>query len=218
MTAAAIEEVKRKTGSIIGAPELRAKDDTLADWVRKVAAAKPQGFAKVFDGKTVEQVVALIEPAEENCIAAVQKFVEPEPTNPLPVVSFSTSSFKVSGEDPRAVSHRPCIHRTERMEIKKYVGKVYDKTGSQPAAARRRIPERVTPEEYKETYYKEPLSKLTQAEVVRDIVALAGPNADPVVCRVEAQGSRKCHRRIASEWFGTGRNNRSRDRGRESAA
>ena len=116
VTVADRAEVERKLGSIIGAPA-RGEGETIADWIRKAASDKSGAFAKVFDGKIADDVVAMIEQPkvarDDNRIAAVQN----EKTESLHVLYVPTGP---AGEYASCLAFNPWIGCEHGCRYQKY--------------------------------------------------------------------------------------------------
>jgi len=77
-TAAERDDAIRKLGSITGVSP-RGEGETLAAWTRRVAATRPDVFAKEFNGKSTDEVVAIVEEAEYTGLGKQVAAPKPEP-------------------------------------------------------------------------------------------------------------------------------------------
>lgn len=106
---------------------------------------------------------------------------------------MKTSSFAISGTDPRAVS----IARYIDYRRNPYRGKRYIALAPSPSLLKAWKNREVTEEEYKKRFCKETLSKITPEKVLKDL----GKSA--ILLCYEPPG-KFCHRRQVALWLEDG--------------
>jgi len=108
---------------------------------------------------------------------------------------MQTSSFKISGNDARAISIALKPPNGSRGQPK-YEGRVYDKLYPSPELILAYKADEITKEEYTKRYTEETLSKLDPAIVYKEL------GEDSILLCFEEPG-KFCHRRIAAQWMET---------------